>query len=72
MSVIWHDNSTHRANLLAAEQTRQAAVTPTATRAAVLAADIAYYRTCYATAIANGVSGAQFEYALRELGTGGT
>jgi hypothetical protein len=69
--MSYSENSAHRAALLAAEQTRQAAITPGASQATVKAADIAYYRSALASAIANGVSPIQFTTALRELGTGG-
>jgi len=71
MSVIYSENSGHRAALLAAEQVRQAAAVPGATQSALRNADIAFYRSALASAVANGLSPAQFEFALRELGTGG-
>jgi len=71
MSVTYSENATHRANLLAAEQVRQAAAVPGATMAQLKAADIAFFRTARASAIANGCGVAQFVAALYELGTGG-
>jgi hypothetical protein len=44
---------------------------PPPSAAATLAANIAYFRACRASAIANGVSPASYVMALQELGTGG-
>jgi len=71
MSVTYSENSGHRAALLSAEQTRQASSPPDASQATLKAADIAFYRSALASAVANGVPTSQFEFALRELGTGG-
>jgi hypothetical protein len=72
MSVIASENSTHRATVLAAELTRQNALQAAgATTASIKAAEIAFYRTCRASAIANGLSPHQFIMALDELGVGG-
>jgi hypothetical protein len=72
MSVIYSENSGHRAALLAAEQVRQSAAVPGASQSTLRAADIAFYCACLASAVANGLSPAQFEFALREIpGTGG-
>jgi hypothetical protein len=70
MSIIRTENSTHRAACAAAEAVRQA--TSQTTQATAAAADIAFYRTCLASAIVNSCATAQFETALKELGTGGT
>lgn len=43
---------------------------PALSRAAVLAIDVAYYRSCIAAAIANGISPSPFMMTIREL-TGG-
>ncbi len=72
MSVIYSENATHRANLIAAEQTRQAAAVPGASAATLKAADIAFHRAALASCLANAVSPAQFVTALRELGTNGS
>ena len=71
MSVIYSENSGHRAALLSAEQTRQASSPPGATQVTLKVADIAFYRSALASAVSSGVSPIQFEFALRELGTGG-
>jgi hypothetical protein len=72
MSVIATENSTHRATVLAAEVTRQAAVQAVgATTASIKAAEIAFYRTCRKSAISNALSPHQFVEALYELGVGG-
>jgi hypothetical protein len=65
-------NRTHQANLLASEATRQAAAAAATTQAAMRTADIAHYRTCLASAIANNCSTNTFVNALKELGTGGS
>jgi hypothetical protein len=65
MSVIYSENATHRANLLKAEQTRQAAAVSGATQATLAAADIAYYRACIASAITNGCGTEPFVSALK-------
>jgi hypothetical protein len=66
MSVIHSENVTHKATLLVAEQTLQAALVG-ATAAQTKTATIAFYRTARASAIANGLSPHQFSIALREL-----
>jgi hypothetical protein len=71
MSATYSENTTHRANILAAEMTRQVAVAGAANQAAVRTAEIAFYRTCRTSAIANSCSPAQWISALQELGTGG-
>ena len=72
MSVIYSENATHRANCLASEVTRQAALQAAgATTASIKAAEIAHYRTCLSSARTTGVSGHQFSQALYELGQGG-
>jgi hypothetical protein len=80
-------NPAHDANILAAEAQRQIAISPpppqnhdgrpvglfasTPSPAATRAANIAYWRACLASAIANGISPASCIMALQELGTGG-
>jgi hypothetical protein len=71
MSATKIGNTVHDANMTAAENTRQVALAGTPTAAAVRNADIAFHRTGRASAIANGISPAQFVAALMELGTGG-
>jgi hypothetical protein len=70
MAIVYSENATHRANLLAAEGIRQAACAG-ATAAAIKTAEIAFYRTCVTSALANGCDAAQFQTALQELGVGG-
>jgi hypothetical protein len=72
MSVIATENATHRATVLAAEVTRQAALQAAgATTASIRAAEIAFYRSCRSSAIKLGLSPHQFIEALYELGVGG-
>jgi hypothetical protein len=72
MAQIFSENSTHLANLRAAELTRQIAYAAAGgSQSAITAADIAFYRSARASAIANNCGVAQFVDALRELGTGG-
>lgn len=67
MSIVFNEQATHRASLLAAEVTHQGAVTG-ASQAAVKAADVAFLKTAAKSAISSGVSPAQFMTGLRELG----
>jgi hypothetical protein len=72
MAIIFSENQTHTKNLLAAELTRQVAVAAAAGSAsAIKTAEIAYFRTALASAIANNCGTDQFTCALRELGVGG-
>lgn len=59
-------SQTHDNKVAVAEAVRQAAVTPTATAAAVIAAEKTFYTTLALSAIANGVSPSVFSQALRE------
>ena len=68
--MVYSESAPHRANLVAAEATRQANADGTA--ATNKAADIAYYRTAFASAVANSCSTSSFVDALRSLGTGGS
>jgi hypothetical protein len=70
MSIVKSGNFAHDATCVVAEATRQVAVAG-ANRAAVLAAEITFYRAVVASANANGVSATQAQTALRELGVGG-
>jgi hypothetical protein len=73
MSVIYSENSTHRANLLAAEHARQIAYAGAAgSQAAVTTADIVHFRACLASAKANGCGTDIFVTALKSLNTGGS
>jgi hypothetical protein len=68
MSIIKTGNATHDANLLAYEQTRQAAVEVAGvTSAQIKTAHLAYYRSCIASAKTNGLQFTQFSTALQEL-----
>ena len=72
MSIVTSENATHRANLLAAEQTKQAAVNVAGASAATIkAAEIAFARSALASAVTNSCSTAQWTVMLTELGTGG-
>lgn len=64
-------NKNHDDAVAKAESIRQAATVPGTSQATVKAADIAHYRTCLASAIANGLNPGAFMLALRDLGTGG-
>jgi hypothetical protein len=52
----------------AAESLRQVQVMGAANQAAVMAAELAYYRTCRSLAITNGISPSNFNQAIRSLG----
>jgi hypothetical protein len=68
MSVVYSENATHRANLLAAEQTKQAAIAAAAGSAsAIRTAEIAFYQSCRSSAISNNCGYSQFVSALEEL-----
>jgi hypothetical protein len=71
MSSTKSGNVTHDANCATAESTRQVAVATAANQAAVRAAEITYFRTRKASALANGIQPGQFIAALYELGVGG-
>lgn len=68
--IIRSGNSTHDATCLTAEGTRQTAAA-SATQAAVNTAEIAFYRSVRASALANGCGVEASVSALRALGTGG-
>ncbi|MEH2485414.1 ferritin-like metal-binding protein YciE [Bradyrhizobium sp. AZCC 2230] len=77
--IIQHPNAAHQATCIAAEGARQQGVAAaiaagggsSTVAAAVRTAEIAFYRTVIASAVANGQQSAQFGQALRDLGTGG-
>jgi hypothetical protein len=52
-----------------AEAARQAAVVPGASQATVIAAELTYFRACRTAAIANGISPAPFNNAIKSLGS---
>jgi hypothetical protein len=72
MSVVKSGNANHDKNCADAERKRQSAVVAGASQSSIRSAEVAFYQTCRASAIANGVSPSQFNDALRELqGTAG-
>ena len=72
MAATKTGNATHDAATQVAEVTRQAAVAAATTQAQAKTADISFYRTCLASALANNCGATQFIRALQELGTGGS
>jgi hypothetical protein len=64
-------NKTHDAAMQTAEATRQLAQVPGASQATLKAADVQYFRSARASAIANGIQPGFAIAALQELGTGG-
>ena len=72
MSIVYSENATHRAALLAAENTRNASYAAAAgNQASIKAADIAYARAALASAKANNCGVSQWQDMLRELGVTG-
>ena len=63
-------NSTHDSAVVAAEGTRQNAMAGVSTQSAANTATIAFYRSLYASALANGLDVGPFIFALKTLGTG--
>jgi hypothetical protein len=73
VSIIKTGNFVHDETCNLSEMTRQVAVAAAAgNRAAIIAAEIAHYRTCLASAVANGCGREPFLNALRSLGKGGS
>lgn len=73
MPIFKTGNAVHDAVVVAAEATRQVAVSAAGnSQSAVRAAEISFYRTALASAKANGLPTANFIEALQELGTGGS
>jgi hypothetical protein len=70
-SIIQTGVKVHDDNCRAALSTLQAAFTSASSQAAVNSAHITYYRTCLASALANGCGSDPFRDALRELKAGG-
>ncbi len=70
MSVSQSGNRVHDVAVAVAESTRQTAIKG-ATQLAVKTAEITFYQTCLASAIANGINPKQYSEALKELGTNG-
>jgi hypothetical protein len=71
VSKVQSGNPVHDAACAVAAATQAAALAVATTQSAAKTADIAYFRTCRASAITNGVAPVQFVTALVELGTGG-
>jgi len=71
MSVVVTGNVTHDANVAKAEGVRQVAVANAANQAAIIAAEIAFYKTCLKSAIANGCGAEPFIVGLKQLGVQG-
>ena len=80
MSTLVHPNSVHANTVNTAEMNRQVAVDKAikagggsaTVQAAIKTAEIAFYRACVASCLANGnLDSGQFRQALYELGTGG-
>ena len=72
MSVTRTGVKAHDDACNASEATRQVAVASAANQTAARNAEITHYRTCRASAIANGCSAVPFIQALIDLGTGGS
>jgi hypothetical protein len=70
MSAAQSENLTHNKNVAAAEAVRQVAVAGAANQAAVRAAELAFHKSCLASAQANGCGQAPYLTAIKELGTG--
>jgi hypothetical protein len=68
MSAHNSPNAAFNAAGNAAEGVRQVAVAAATTQSAVRTAEISYYRTVYAAALANNVSPSNFAQALKSLG----
>lgn len=71
MSTSNSGNKTHDDTVRAAEGSRQAAAVAGASQATVRSAEIVFYRSVLASALANGCSPSAAVRALQELGTGG-
>jgi len=79
MPIFQSEHKAHAATCCDSEGTRQQAVAAAilagggsaTVAAAVRTAEIVFYRRIIASCLANGLPGAQFGQALRDLGTGG-
>ena len=72
MAIVYSENSTHRANLIAAENARNTAyAAATSSQSAIKTADIVYARAALASAKANSCGVSQWQDMLRELGMTG-
>jgi hypothetical protein len=72
MSKYGGDNQQHATDVAVAEGVRQVAVAAAATQVAVTAAEVTFYRAALKSGLANNVSVANYVFALRQLGTGGS
>ena len=61
--IVAFDNAAN-----SAESLRQVQVMAATTQAAVMAAELLYFRTCRSLAITNGISPANFNAAIKSLG----
>jgi hypothetical protein len=69
MSVVYSENSVHRANLASYEAARQSAIAAAAgNTTAIRNAELAFYRSALTSALANSCGPSQFTTALKELG----
>jgi hypothetical protein len=68
MSVIYNENKTHRDAVSAAEGVRQVAVAAATTQSAIRAAELAYARSCYKSALANNCDASNWTMLLLSLG----
>jgi hypothetical protein len=71
--MSFNENKAHQANMVSYELTKQIAVAAAAGSASgIRAAELAFYRSARASAIANGISPVFASNALREMGVGGS
>ena len=68
MSTGYSGNTTHDTAVNALEVSRQNTVTPTASRATVIAADVTFHRAAAKSALSRQCGAIPFLTALRELG----
>jgi hypothetical protein len=61
-------SSTFNATANAAEGVRQVAVAAATNQAAVISAELTYFRACFKAALANNISPSNFSQALKSLG----
>ena len=72
MSITKGENRVHNDACNLSEGVRQSTVAAAIANAATIrTAEIAHYRACLASALANGVQSGAFVRALQDLGTGG-
>jgi hypothetical protein len=68
MSAHTTPSSAFNATANALEGVRQVAVSTASSQAAVIGAEITYYRGCFKAALANNLSASVFSQALKSLG----